>query len=211
MKIVIPARKGSKGFVNKNEYLFDHTVEQIKQAKLSCEVLVSSDHPGILAKAHELGFTPMLRERYEDDQVSVKQVLEDVVKKRELPWNEVVLLLYLTYPGRTAEHIQYAFSKFAGNSLLCKYAVTDHPYLMLNDDDRPLVSHDLYRRQDYPWFSMISHYICMFQVSELEHLSSNLYNDRTKYLYLSSKPLDVDLKTDYEEFLKNGQNALYIM
>jgi CMP-N-acetylneuraminic acid synthetase len=71
---------------------------------------------------------------------------------------------------------------------------------------KQIFKHDLYRRQDYPKVFEISHYICIFKVSELKNLNKNLYNEETHF-YKLEKKIDVDRKEDlenYERIYKNN-------
>ena len=62
-----------------------------------------------------------------------------------------------------------------------------------------LIKHDLYRRQDYPNCFEISHFICIFEVSELNNLNKNMYNHDTVF-YKIGEVVDVDELTDIEKF-----------
>lgn len=65
-----------------------------------------------------------------------------------------------------------------------------------------VISHDLYRRQDYPTCFEISHYIAIFIASSIYNLNNNLYTDSTIFWPISNV-IDVDLKKDLNKF--NGK------
>ena len=61
----------------------------------------------------------------------------------------------------------------------------------------PLISHELYRRQDYPRCFCMSCFVVIFKVSEFSSLTALLYNSNTKFYDLQTEPLDVDYEEDY--------------
>ena len=66
-----------------------------------------------------------------------------------------------------------------------------------------MVKHDLYSRQDYPECLEIRHFVCIFQVDEIQKLNSNMYNESTIFYKIDSD-IDVDHENDLKEFLKSN-------
>ena len=205
MKIIIPARKGSKGLPFKNRKLFDCTVNTIPQELLS-DVYVSTDDEVILEKAATKNIAIIKRkEHLAQDNTSTKDVMIDAIKSLSLDPLETVLMLYLTYPERSWDDVESAikfFKKNKASSLLCKKDLQISPYLCMIEDGikgKQVIKHDLYRRQDYPNCFEISHFICLFKVLELNNLNNNMYNNNTIF-YKIRQVVDVDRPIDMENF-----------
>lgn len=214
--IIIPARKGSKGFPRKNRVLFDYTAKTIPSS-LKRKVIVTSDDNDIMGRAEYYGFDVHNRpDHLAKDEVSMKPVIEDIIKNGNYTFSEkdIFVMLYLTYPQRSWDEVEKAYSffqTFEASSLLCREECNDkHPFLWLVDigDGRgkQLVEHNFYRRQDYPEMFPICHYISMMYVSEISKLNNNLYNKNTVFFPIDKK-IDVDLEEDFLEF-KKGENEL---
>ena len=92
-------------------------------------------------------------------------------------------------------------------TLTCCVEPKTHPYLVLfkkeNQKGEQVVKHDLYRRQDYPECFEIRHFVCIFQVDEIQKLNSNMYNESTIFYKIDSD-IDVDHENDLKEFLKSN-------
>ena len=193
---IIPARKGSKGFPGKNRRLFPFTYSLISDS-MKQNTIVTSDDPHVLEMAK--GCKKIKRDKWlSSDIASTKLVMCDVVEQYNLKEDDVIIMLYLTYPQRTIEDIQKAYEKFhysCSSSLLCRKDVKTHPYLCINADNTQVIPHDLYRRQDYPVVHEISHYVCIFRVGELQNLNNNLYNEKTYFHYIPDV-VDIDYEKD---------------
>lgn len=203
---VIPAREGSKGFPYKNRKLFDITANEIRNEK---NVIVTTDDIEIARKAEEYNFKVLNRCKIlSDDYASLKHVLMDVVFRLNLKRDDLLVCLYLTYPQRKAKDIRnsllWFFSKGDVNSaksMLCKQPIKSNPYLCMyetvNDQGSQVISHNLYRRQDYLETFEISHFIIAMYVDELFKLNNNLYNNNT-FFYSVDNVVDVDYEKDLE-------------
>jgi CMP-N-acetylneuraminic acid synthetase len=207
MKIIIPARLGSKGFPFKNRHLFKYTADSIP-SRLSDEVWVTSDDEEVLKMASQYGFNRIERPGHlAEDETSIKDVLSHALESIPHGPNEEIIMLYLTYPQRTWNDVLQAYYFYTGYcqensngaaSLLCKKEVKSHPYLCMFEDDlrgRQVVEHNLYRRQDYPKCFEISHFISIFKSNRLSELNKNLYSESTVF-YQIGDPVDVDYLTD---------------
>jgi CMP-N-acetylneuraminic acid synthetase len=215
MKIVIPARLGSKGLPFKNRTLFKYTSEIIPDAHKH-EVIVTTDDPEIITLAQKYGFNWVERPSHlGEDTTSTRDVIVDLLESRKIEKSEYVIILYLTYPERKWSHVMEAFNFFLDlysdgftDSLLCKKEVKSHPYLCLEERGvngifgKQIVSHDLYRRQDYPRCFEISHYVSIFKANAINKLNKNLYCDSTVF-YKIEDVIDVDTQKELNEF--NGK------
>ena len=208
MRIIIPARSGSKGLPFKNRKLFKYTADIIPDI-MKHKTYVTTDDEEIMVMAKEAGLKTVFRPReISRDETSIKEVMRYTLEKLEVK-NETVIMLYLTYPERTWQDINNAMSIFKCNdisSLLCKKSLETSPFLMLKGEPgnrgSQLFYHDLYRRQDYPECFEISHFITMFNSSELDKLNNNLYNNDTYFMEISNNTIDVDEKKDLDQFEK---------
>ena len=204
MKIVIPARKGSKGLPGKNAILINQTLSTIPNYVKDSVIITTNDGKVIDQSA---GYQILLRNNeLSGDDVSTKDVLSNVLQQYNIPDEEIIMMLYLTYPERTWTDIEAALNFFIDNkakSLLCRVEPKSHPYLCMFSEEgnkgRQIVEHNLYRRQDYPECFELSHFICIFRANELEKLNKNLYNKDTIF-YKIKRPVDVDTKEDLQRY-----------
>lgn len=208
MKIVIPARKGSKGLPFKNRKLLHHTLNIIPD-EYKHDTWITTDDKAIIIEADKLGFKTHLRHSsLAKDESSTKEVMQDFVNKQCNPRGETVIMLYLTYPERTWEDVMNAKNFYDNNtpvgtgSLLCKKEIKTSPFLMLKEENNnrgsQLFYHDLYRRQDYPKCFEISHFICIFAAQYINNLNNNMYDRDTVYMEIPNVT-DVDTQKDLDE------------
>jgi CMP-N,N'-diacetyllegionaminic acid synthase len=215
MKIIIPARQGSKGFPFKNRKLLKYTLESIPDEKLP-QVWVTTDDPIISTASRDHGVNVIRRpDEFGSDTSSIRDVLVHAVKEIGAKSDELIIMLYLTYPERTWEEVESAIDFFLTyyqtcltDSMLCRKESKTNPYLCLQEYGvggifgKQIVQHDLYRRQDYPSCFEISHYISIFKAGALTKLNRNLYCDTTVF-YPIDDVIDVDFEKNLLEF--NGK------
>lgn len=201
---IIPARKNSKGLKYKNRQLFEFTARELKD---SPNVYMTTDDEVIAEKASLWGFNTIWRpNELATDEANIKDVLLHVIHELELKSNDVIIMCYLTYPGRKMIHINLAYNYFEAHlakSLLCKKEASSHPYLCMykagkfGKHGEQIVSHDLYRRQDYPDVFELSHFVFIGLASEIEKLNKNLYNTETIFYDANTEIHDIDYAEDY--------------
>jgi len=203
---VIPAKRDSEGFPFKNRKLFENTIKTIPD-KYKKNVIVTTNDQVILDHSAYHGVKAIYRNNENSGlnihthTSSMKDVLTDVVHFCDLNDNDIIVMLYLTYPQRTWEDIQKAIDYFNianATSLLCRKKPKTHPYLCIYNDGKQIIKHNEYRRQDYPEVWEISHFIQIAYVFELYRLNKNLYNDYTVYMTIEDK-IDVDYEKDLRE------------
>jgi CMP-N,N'-diacetyllegionaminic acid synthase len=211
IKIIIPARYGSKGAPFKNRRLIQYTVDAALEITCDKNIYISTDDDAI--KDVYVGQLHIIDRPYEfaTDEASVKDVIlhaKGIIKPSD---DTLLVVLYPTYPLRTREHIEDAiafFKKHKAKSLLCKKEYRGvSPYLMMfpvdGDKGSQVVTHNLYRRQDYPPVFEVCHYIIVMRADELEKLNNNLYNEDTLFFPIDNgfvKIIDVDDEKDIKAF-----------
>jgi CMP-N,N'-diacetyllegionaminic acid synthase len=208
--IMIPARQGSKGFKNKNRLLFDYTAQQIP-LKWREKTVVTTDDEELLEKSKKYKFRTLKRHPdLSHDDVSMKLVIQDMVRKFDIPPQDDIITLYLTYPQRTIGQIEKAYNLYENqdaSSLLCKKDVITHPYMCYyevgENRGQKIIDHSLYRRQEYPPCFEICHYIIITKGHIIDHLDNNLYHTTTLFHHIGGEIYDVD----YYQDLKNFQEA----
>ena len=212
MKIIIPARSGSKGLPGKNRKLFDFTASIIPEDFIA-DTFVLTDDPEISKLSSKYGISAINRPlETATDSASMKLTCEWAISHlrsiQKLASSEDILLLYLTYPERTWSDVEAALSFYSereAGSLLCKKPAPVSPFLMLIEDGfegRQPFYHDLYRRQDYPPCFETSHFICIFNSDQINRLNNNLYSTRTVFMPISSV-IDVDTQKDLDQYNGN--------
>lgn len=211
MKIIIPARFGSKGFPLKNRELFKWTADIIPKSRIG-QVWVTTDDDVIKLTAAQYGFGVIDRPaELATDSSSIREVMLHAVEEIGCSTYDTVAMLYLTYPQRTWQQVLNAYRFFIKhhdmgitNSLLCRKEIKTSPFLYLEESGakglfgKQLKKHDLYRRQDYPTCFEISHFISMFTAGELYKLNNNLYNKSTVF-YKIPDVVDVDYLVDLKK------------
>jgi CMP-N-acetylneuraminic acid synthetase len=212
MKIIIPARFGSKGLPLKNRLLFKYTADIIPNNLIS-ETIVTTDDPEIKKMAKEYGFEVVDRPKnLAEDNTSIRDVIMHTINEKHIQHNSFIVMLYLTYPKRTWADIESAtdfllqyYEKNLSDSLLCKKSIKSSPYLYMEERGhsgvygKQIIPHDLYRRQDYPTCFEISHYISIFKASSIYKLNRNMYCDSTVF-YQIPDTIDVDTENDLIKF-----------
>jgi len=202
---VIPARRNSKGLKFKNRKLLEYTLSTIPPV-LKKQVIVTTDDEKILDECLKQDISCISRKSHlAADDTDIKSVMKDVMKTKSIPDEDIIVMLYLTYPERSWHHIHDTLNFFVRNnssSLLCAKEVKSHPYLCIYEENgQQIVKHNLYRRQDYPKCLEISHYVCIFFVGEIKKLNKNMYNKDTTY-YRIDQVIDVDHKKDFDSFIE---------
>ena len=207
---IIPARRDSKGLPFKNRKLLDYTINNIP-IELHEKTIVTTNDEKIIEKLSATNINVLRRdEQLCLDDISIKDVMLDVVKKFQMKSNDTIVMLYLTSPDRKFSNIKKILDYYYERkikTLTCCVEPKTHPYLVLfkkeNQKGEQVIKHDLYRRQDYPECFEIRHFVCIFQVDEIQKLNSNMYNENTIFYKIDSD-IDVDHENDLKEFLKSN-------
>ena len=207
---VIPARRDSKGFPFKNRKLLDYTINEIP-IELHEKTIVTTNDEKIIKKLSSTSINVLKRdEKLCLDDVNIRDVMMDVADKFDMNPNDTIVMLYLTSPDRKFSDIKKIlgyYDKRKIRTLTCCVEPKTHPYLCLykkeGEKGEQIVKHDLYRRQDYPECFEVRHFICIFQVGEIQKLNKNMYNENTVF-YKIDNDMDVDYENDLKEFIKSN-------
>lgn len=197
---IIPARKNSKGFKFKNRFLFEKLPHELKNES----VIVTSDDEVIReinSQSYQFDFIKR-PDHLSLDTTSIKPVLQHVVEEKKLSEDDILVVLYLTYPERTFLDIQQILKFYHthnAKSLLCREPLKQHPYLCFFEEGvngRRIVDHNLYRRQDYPKCFYGSHFVAIVKAGFLPSVDLNLHSKETIFYDLGERKIDVDNKED---------------
>jgi len=207
IKYLIPARKGSKGLPGKNRLLFDETAKLLKGK----DVIVSTDDEILIEKSKEYNFNVHVRsEKNASDLATTKDFVLEIIKDLKFDKDDIIVMLYLTYPGRTLKDIENAINFFESNnanSLLCREKTSDSPYIMLfekpDNKGEQVIKHNFSRRQDYLEVFKLCFFVCIFKVKEVVNLNNNMYNNDTIYYKLNDNIFDIDTIDDLERYYKS--------
>ena len=207
---VIPARRNSKGFPFKNRKLLDYTINEIP-IELHEKTIISTDDEEIIERLSSTSINVLKRdEKLCLDDVDIRSVMMDVADQFNMNPNDTIVMLYLTSPSRKFSDIKKILDYYNEReirTLTCCVEPKTHPYLCLyKKDDKKgeqIVKHDLYRRQDYPECFEVRHFVCIFQVGEIQKLNKNMYNENTVFYEIDNE-IDVDYENDFKELLKSN-------
>jgi len=207
---VIPARRDSKGFPFKNRKLLDYTINEIP-IELHEKTIVTTNDEKIIKKLSSTSINVLKRdEKLCLDDVNIRDVMMDVADKFDMNPNDTIVMLYLTSPDRKFSDIKKILGYYDERkirTLTCCVEPKTQPYLCLykkeGEKGEQIVKHDLYRRQDYPECFEVRHFICIFQVGEIQKLNKNMYNENTVF-YKIDNDMDVDYENDLKEFIKSN-------
>lgn len=120
---IIPARGGSKGVPLKNlqeiagQSLLGITIQAAQASRYDLEIVVSSDHPRILAEAKKYQAKTIKRPKdLATDTTSSEKVVVHVLSEMEADHNfDLILLLQPTSPFRTGHQIDQAIRMMNNN------------------------------------------------------------------------------------------------
>jgi CMP-N-acetylneuraminic acid synthetase len=210
---VIPARRGSKGLPFKNRTLVRIVLPTIP-AELRPHTIVTTDDEDIAAWASAQGARVVARPPdLADDCASIKPVMDHAARSLGMHADDVVVMLYPTYPQRTWRDVGSALAMFMESgapSLCCRKKVATHPYLtyyaLPGGRGRKVVDHQLYRRQDYPECFEVSHYVCIFRVGSLAALDDRLLCEESIF-YPIDDVIDVDTPEDWKAYGRTSDGA----
>lgn len=213
---IIPARKNSKGYKNKNRIFFDLTAHFVKKLKFLDGVIVSSDDSKIINKAKLNSFDYHIRSNYfAKSNTSIKSTFQNIVIEKKIEPTTRLWLFYIPMPIRFKNDFLKAFNKTKSTNFksICSFGEIPnkyHPYYSwnLNDGVENFVKNNYYRRQDLPKAYYHFHYIYCIRADELEFVNDEMINKKTIPFFisneLSKKLIEIDEPKDARNAKKRG-------
>lgn len=220
VKVIIPARGGSKGIPGKNikplgdKPLIIHTLNQARRFFSEEDIIITTDDKEILKVLSHYGYqAPFIRPAHlATDESGMKEVIDHAVnflkKKGEIFTH--ILLLQPTSPFRKDEVIQDALGLINPNTdmIISVKETKANPYYLLfeEDDDNNLKAvkeGDFIRRQDCPVVYELNGALYLFKLESFEKYGLKDLPRRQKVLMdeMSSVDLDDMLDWIYAEIL----------
>jgi len=210
---VIPARKASKGFPNKNRILMDYALSSLEGVDKDSIILTTDDsylYNKYSTIRRRLRPAPLAK-----DAAPIKPVIEDVIKWAAMDIDDIVVVLYATYPERTSSDISRGLeflNSYGYKSVLCRKKLKVSPHLILKSRDEHQGDYILdtfyYQRQNVPEYFELSHFLCIIKVSEMNNLNAQLFNSDTGWMWIG-EPIDIDRAEDLDNFyMKNNKRTL---
>lgn len=220
---MIPAREGSKGIPSKNRLLLAgkpmmaHTIEAARKCRAIDEVFVNSESDEFLTIGREFGAQSHKRpEILAEDTASMKSVLSEFVEEKKRIFRQfAVVVLYPTYPLRSAEDIARIIKEYRKKKecpLVGLKEPKTHPYLVFDANKLPIFRYSfnkLYRRQDYPIYYELTHFACVVPCSAIREINNQLlHNNLKKQRYITlhqekERLVNVDTREDFEQALNS--------
>ena len=222
---LIPARKGSKGVINKNRFiingrpLIDYTILEAKASKYIDQNYISSDDNIILDYAKKHGINPIKRpKKFSSDSAPASAVVKHFISKLSqnvIDKDPYIIYLQPTSPLRNASHIDDAFDllKSTNNQHLVsvskmqkspfKALVLNKENLLENLFEENMTNH---RRQDLPDAFVPNGAIYIFTLSFF--LDNKCFPSKNSYPFIMDDKLslDIDTQDDIDKFIKYLSN-----
>lgn len=225
MKIlsIIPARGGSKGIPHKNikpflgRPLIYYTIDTARSICSDENICVSTDDPEIIRIVQEYGLkVPFVRPtELATDKAGTYEVLLHALNFYEKLGEsfDVILLLQVTSPFRTSEHIKEALKLYRSDldMVVSVSKNRTNPYYNCFEEDnqgflKKTLDNSLFtRRQDAPVTYEYNGAIYVINPDSLKKMPLGNFTRRVKYVMDELHSIDLDTMTDwkYAEFLKN--------
>ena len=207
---IIPARKNSKGIVNKNiqklgnKTLIEHTILSAQKSKKIDKILVSTDSSEISKIASSLGIeVPFIRPKYLSRDSSqtidvIKHSLKYLEKENYVP--DIICLLQPTSPFKNNSLIDESINLLIhsnATSVVTVSKIKTHPYAsfwLKQNFLKPYMSkfEKYSRRQTVPDLYFPTGAVYTFSLSTLKKYDS-IYGSKIKPLIISNEEkLDID-------------------
>lgn len=224
MKIlsIIPARGGSKGIPHKNikpflgRPLIYYTIDTARSICSDENICVSTDDPEIIRIVQEYGLkVPFVRPtELATDKAGTYEVLLHALNFYEKLGEsfDVILLLQVTSPFRTSEHVKEALKLYRSDldMVVSVSKNRTNPYYNCFEEDnqgflKKTLDNSLFtRRQDAPVTYEFNGAIYVINPDSLKKMPLGNFTRRVKYVMDELHSIDLDTMTDwkYAEFLK---------
>jgi CMP-N-acetylneuraminic acid synthetase len=218
---IIPARKGSKGIIDKNfrilnsKHLIEYTFDSALESKRLNSIHLSTDDERIITLAKGCGINSFYtRPDYLSDDSS--KIIDVVLY--HLDWMEAnnfilpenIILLQPTSPIRSKGLIDQCiktYEKLNKSTLVGISECSQHPYEMftLKEGKLDFVNNTNTRRQEYPNYYFTTGSVYIAKTNYLKSQKRFFDEDSAFHLVTSEEAIDVDTEFDLElaSFLLN--------
>ena len=227
---IIPARKGSKGIINKNlallngKPLVQYSIEAAMQAESIDIIVLTTDWPDVIKLGKKLG-VDYIRDRpanLSSDTATMAETVDDVLKWLKVEHNlttDILVLLQPTSPLRTAIDIDKSVEELTDevDSVIAVSKIQEHPYECIEiaaDSSWDYLAEPetkATRRQDYDRdFYFINGAIYTVKGMHFEK-SHNFLSEKTYFYEMpKERSIDIDYQNDldFAEFLLHKQSYL---
>lgn len=218
--VIIPARKGSKGILNKNKKLLNglpliqYTID-IAIKNFPKEIIcVSTDDEDIQLLAEKSGLkVPFLRDgKYSGDKISGREVMLYELRKQTRTINTIIYL-QPTSPLRTNKNIEAAVDQYHQelDMLVSVIESKVNPYYNFYFENeyeylKPYTHNQVNNRQDSPNFYQFNGAIYIINSKSLIEKEISQFDKIKKYVMNPFESIDIDNDLDWfvaEQLLKN--------
>ena len=212
---LIPARKGSKGLLNKNmlnlidKPLVQYTIEAAMSSSLVDDVWVTSDDPEVLRIAKSIQANELMRPKeYASDESSASEVVQHFISTipvNDENENDFIVYLQPTSPIRNSNHIDEAINHLLlneVNSLVSVIMLRKSPFksFLIDKNGRlqSLFDEGLSnaRRQDLEDVYIPNGAIYIFQIKEFIKKNGFPSNGSIPFKMKEEDSIDIDEKED---------------
>ncbi len=225
VKVLIPARSGSKGIHKKNirpllgKPLVDYTILEALKLVANENIFLSSDAKDILQRGNELGINILQRpEEISNDDSTANDLIAHFIEEKELNDESIIIYLQPTSPLRNASHISAAFEIFRKQEKGTVISVAPskqlpHKSLKLNSINQlePVINthKDITNRQDMPSTFYPNGAIYIFK-SKFFLEQRTIPEPKIPYLMNDFESIDIDDILDFKivEILMRKENEL---
>lgn len=225
--VIIPARGGSKGVPGKNikllngKPLINYTVDAAREVFSDDQICVTTDSLEIKEVVETTGLkVPFIRpsELATDTAGTYGALLHAIDFYEQKGYHpDVIILLQVTSPFRTAKHIQEALECFDD---VCEMVVSvketnANPYYILKEENEEgwlekSKPGDFTRRQDCPKVYEVNGAIYIMHAKALKEKPIGKFVKVRRHLMDEHSSLDIDTKLDWQlaEFVMNSREEL---
>ncbi len=214
--VIIPARGGSKGIPYKNikplngKPLIEYTIDVARQIVDDAHICVSTDDKEIIKVVEEYGLhVPFVRPAYlATDTAGTYEVLLHALDFYEHQGEKFdnIVLLQVTSPFRTAEHVKDALSLYSKDIdmvVSVKEASTNPYYNCFEEDGNGFLriskgDGTFIRRQDMPKAWEYNGAIYIINPDSLKQLPMSKFSKKVKYVMDELHSLDLDSLLDWK-------------
>lgn len=215
--VIIPARGGSKGIPHKNikplngKPLIYYTIDTARAITSDDNICVSTDDIEIKSVVEAYGLNvPFLRpDELSTDKAGTYEVLLHALNYYEQQGKhyDVVLLLQITSPFRTVEHVREAMKLFKSRNdvdmVVSVKEPASNPYYNIFEEDENGFLHVskgegiYYRRQDAPKVYEYNGAVYIMRADELKRTHMHHMKKRLKYVMDEQSSYDLDTMQDW--------------